>query len=1215
MELTFEDTMTKLDAIIAQLDSARQRPKQPRLDSLSHDPDEAALAKYEALVDLKSLLEMQFQEYSSQAREFLDPHEDQSLRGDFRQDELDSANGQVFNDIDRLTIPLVGVPGATSQQPLNVAGDDALNIMITQGDGVSAPGVALYPNDDLKQNISEMLNIDFDQLIGEVSKSVGEVEMPLRVEEHHVVTTEHKGQKRPPYYKYTETVADVEPSGDGKKPLVNVLSKKYKEGDLFDAQNDKLRWVEMMQRPLKGVSSQRPTTLDGFMHDAENGDVKVNVTTKTNIVNVFTFNIFVKNGTTGTGTGPEDGSFSVVKEAPVRTNIQTTANIESSDESGGSPVSSISLYQYKANTKASEDEVKGGAAEMEKWLKILLNHQAYGDGSNIVAEAVLKDASLQQLPEARTGAAAAASSTGLYHRRGEDTTHKPFPSQILGYKTDMNGDLIVEGTNSKISPTTSSPPKAQRGLIETLAGSPIPTILAGIAAVSPAVLTVLGGKRRKKRELKDVDIPDQWLSFLLGTRYGSTTEKTSEDTSTTTTTRRPIYQPLINASQKVGYQPIQFEPLSVMKTTVSTTASTASMTSTSTPEIKYEPLVILSTTSDPVFESLVAKRNAAFSNLKSSASSILSQRRTEVAPTNSVVKKESNPKKVDNLMKHWTALYKSVKTGDNPPVKYFFPVETSTTTSTTTTMTTTTTTTTTSTTTAPKEMPLMEEQPQGSKWDLLSTSFPPVKESFFPHMNPIKIIDEAVAVSTSTSTEVNVVPTGDKPSKPTKMSTNVPPSLWLTAKDILNNLGTKLAFNGLHHQNALESQTNSPIVIIPVEDESEKPKVNVQALKPIVSQNPITFINMSGRPQRPKPPSQTAMNFEVEKPPSKLFVESYFAKNNVTLLHKRKDSISTATTTTSTTTTEVPDIINFNLETSTVGLRKPSWQASSQPNKGIGEVQELQIPVPVNIVSEVVHTDLTPEVLPVLMEKISSVSNYQKQPPPQKTDPNSQESSMEQLDYSPMSAPGSQVPNSYESYDEVPNNQLVDTLKMQLKHSPLTHAIDKGQWVYEKRRPNKGQILQWIKNLASDIEPTRKIPTTLETTTTTLATTTTVRSTTTMTSTRRTSTSTIYPILRRVTARTTPTTLKTTTTTTTTAAPSTVSQKKSLGEFVASALAQSAAPLAGLSAATIAYGAAAMLPVWLPLALGKKRRKRRRKRHIADPLHAIDFHKLNQKFN
>ena len=59
------------------------------------------------------------------------------------------------------------------------------------------------------------------------------------------------------------------------------------------------------------------------------------------------------------------------------------------------------------------------------------------------------------------------------------------------------------------------------------------------------------------------------------------------------------------------------------------------------------------------------------------------------------------------------------------------------------------------------------------------------------------------------------------------------------------------------------------------------------------------------------------------------------------------------------------------------------------------------------------------------------------------------------------------------------------------------------------------------------------------------------------------------------------------------------------GALLTRLLSESAAPLAGLSAATIAYGAAAMLPIWLPAALGKK--KRRRKRQSEDEnMSAVD---------
>ena len=99
------------------------------------------------------------------------------------------------------------------------------------------------------------------------------------------------------------------------------------------------------------------------------------------------------------------------------------------------------------------------------------------------------------------------------------------------------------------------------------------------------------------------------------------------------------------------------------------------------------------------------------------------------------------------------------------------------------------------------------------------------------------------------------------------------------------------------------------------------------------------------------------------------------------------------------------------------------------------------------------------------------------------------------------------------------------------------------------------------------------------TTTTTAAsptTTTTVRSRTTTTERVR---SPVLPF--RTTVRTTSTTVRTTSTTTEDGSPSGVITKL---------LSEAAAPIAGLSAATLAYSAAAMLPVWLPVALGRKRR-------------------------
>ena len=64
------------------------------------------------------------------------------------------------------------------------------------------------------------------------------------------------------------------------------------------------------------------------------------------------------------------------------------------------------------------------------------------------------------------------------------------------------------------------------------------------------------------------------------------------------------------------------------------------------------------------------------------------------------------------------------------------------------------------------------------------------------------------------------------------------------------------------------------------------------------------------------------------------------------------------------------------------------------------------------------------------------------------------------------------------------------------------------------------------------------------------------------------------------------TTLRTTSTSTTT----TTTEDGTPGGVITKLLSEAAAPIAGLSAATLAYSAAAMLPVWLPAALGRRKR-------------------------
>ena len=1492
-----------MEAKVKMAKTGQNRPKVPRLEA-NTDPESAA--KYEALVELKNILDEQFSDYSENAQKskekFVNPHDDDSLRGLATSGEVTSGSylarnsneyfggsgSDIFKDADRLKLPLVGLPNAspeTGNLPIN--SEDALNILVKQGSVNNPGGLSIHPvtdNDQLKSNITEMIGIDFDELIDKVSESIGEVNMPLRVEEHHTQLTKTEGQT--PFYKYTETVAEVIPSkNQPRNPDVNVVSKRYEEGDLL-GEKSRFRWspkqtsggsgssskIQQQQQAIQGLGingqdyltflkkKSNPTLGEITSVNNPNNNVKVNVTTKTNIVNVFTFNIFVNNGTQNN----KKNSFTVVKDAsavPVRSSIQTTANIDSNDSLTGRPLNSISLYQYQAgsnegfglasaesdresdkrnnsmekvvkqqemtslpnfssNQEGTMASTNSDAAELEKWLKLLMNHQAYGDGSNIVAEAVLKDSSLQQLP------ASEVSRQAPFYRRIEDTPTQSVQSNIglLGYKTNMNGDIIDQTSAASSAPNSSI--KAKKGFMEVLASSPIPTIVAGLAAVSPAVLAALGKRKKRKKRSEDnpnVDIPDQWLSYLLGTRYGSNPGATSQKDSkprpyedrsqqkqtTPITTARSVEtlsdnfeNNQANKWAKYGSTAVKLSPdwyplnrqakpmpassltgRDTNENTIGTETelakrTTARPTATTKIKPKPKPTAIIEKVPKPVrkineitlesrentsqkwtkyppdedkppaakwkpygniptttttekwtrYEKTTAKPSTEKWTLydKTTAKPAETRRTKPTTPkpktpkaktekSESIVNswtpqiiqrrknaeqepKKKNSNKAQNLLNLWTELYNSKKTVQvstkRPTQKIkttkrasydYFPIKLKTTAKTstkspTTTMSTKTTTATTTTTTTAKTT--LKE----SRWSMMTSNTITRPESFFPNENPVKIIDEAVSVSTSTSTEVNMVPTVAtkggpismmqafnlpgpkfnlnnmvaktpiatmdppftmqkwKPPKPQTTSdgriksTNVSPNLWLTAKDILHNLGSNLMLSSSSsssdEDNKNTDMTNSPIVIIPVKDESKNlPKVNVEALKPIVSKSPITFLNMNGS-YRPKKPRPTAISTGVPKTPSKLFVE-HFLKNKQTIsLLRKKDSTNEESK------KKIITISKFPIEaTTSIGIRKPPWDNDlTDPNKGIGSIEELQVPPSVNIYSPVINTNLTPEVIANLKHELET-----KRPPQPEMEPEQPEVDPEQPeidfyplsspDYAPISPPSPDyAPMSiYESYDSVPNNELIDKLKVQLQHSPIGQAINKGQWLYESQKNNyqktetniqqlqafnknsfhKGQLISWIKNLEKDVQPSKKIINLQETSKkTTTKMTTTTRTTTTLTSTTTTTSTTERTTTRLATPSTAPknlvkkaevirnaivTTTTTTTSTTTTTVSTTLNPSpKTFGELVASALSQSAAPLAGLSAATIAYGAAAMLPVWLPLALGKKRKRKRR---------------------
>ena len=132
-----------MEAKVKMAQTGQKRPKVPRLEATTN-PESAA--KYEALVELKNILDEQFSDYSENAQrskeKFVNPHDDDSLRGLATSGEVTSGSylagnsneyfggsgSDIFKDADRLKLPLVGLPNAspeTGNLPIN--SEDALN--------------------------------------------------------------------------------------------------------------------------------------------------------------------------------------------------------------------------------------------------------------------------------------------------------------------------------------------------------------------------------------------------------------------------------------------------------------------------------------------------------------------------------------------------------------------------------------------------------------------------------------------------------------------------------------------------------------------------------------------------------------------------------------------------------------------------------------------------------------------------------------------------------------------------------------------------------------------------------------------------------------------------------------------------------------------------------------------------------------------------------
>ena len=262
-------------------------------------------------------------------------------------DNLRDDQAVMMSDADRLKLPLIGTSFVAKQnnnfEETFGPNTETMNIVMAPSQQSGKPEVvtAFRPGskdkNDLNQSISELLgaDIDIDELIRNVTQSMGTVSEPMRVQETHTRIVTGSGERsklNESEYSISKTLADILPGKDPKNPLVKVLSKDVKTNSSSDDSAAPLQ----TNRPYNGT---------------------VNVSTKTNIINIFAFNIMNNNhGLNKSQVGPVGG--------PIRTNIHTEAKIE---PESGKEVSSI--YDYNASSDKSEGE------GIEKWMKILLSYQ------------------------------------------------------------------------------------------------------------------------------------------------------------------------------------------------------------------------------------------------------------------------------------------------------------------------------------------------------------------------------------------------------------------------------------------------------------------------------------------------------------------------------------------------------------------------------------------------------------------------------------------------------------------------------------------------------------------------------------------------------------------------------------------------------------------------------------------------------------------------
>ena len=458
------------------------------------------------------------------------------------------------------------------QSPDTVPESETLNIILTPGGKNKAhPNIAILPTDqldDFSSNISGDIGVDIEAILSSLAGSASKIKnQPMIVEENHTQLIKQPGQ--PTKLKIKETMSEI--LGDSLNPKINILSNKEEEGSFQDLQSliKQVAGEVAPQFPQKTDMPKSQLTLDD--------QLKLNVSTRTNIVNIFAFNIY-PSGAPMTS----DSKYQINDFSSLGTSINTQANVLFQPP-GMAPTHIESHYDFQSQPTPKPSSKKN---TIDKILGAVLLSQLEGGGSDRVIEALGQnpDIMTQMYENQKNNAPVARPTTqpvslGLYPEGIDNLSeYSPGPygtiarnsaieklisamtqaeqgsinqqnlqsvmdempdyaKLLLGgsqtrKRSESSGPLgplgysVKQDTNKNSNTKNKINRKNPKDILESMGGSGLAAIMAGAVVTYPYWLPLLAGKKKRKKRfaprtsrIGNPEISNDWLALLIGSKY------------------------------------------------------------------------------------------------------------------------------------------------------------------------------------------------------------------------------------------------------------------------------------------------------------------------------------------------------------------------------------------------------------------------------------------------------------------------------------------------------------------------------------------------------------------------------------------------------------------------------------------------------------------------------------------------------------------------